>query len=389
MEQAQFIGQIINDVILLATLGVIVWYTIKTADMAAATKLSAESAKKTLEEMREARDQESAPYVICYFEAAAHDQLIYFVVKNEGKLVAHNVHLSISPPLTTSHGPLEDMVLLSEGVASLVPGQEIRTLFDSTRGIFGRDDVPLRYKARISFSGGMSGRERNSDQVLDLAAYRGLFFTLESGMPELVKAVEGVKDHLGKVKGHLEDVSDRLDKGIWVQNAGSVTETSTTAAGVARSSLKAKLLEFQLVWESSPRDQKGEITPFRLDLQPRAVVLSHQILTLVAASIEGLPPDLTATITRIGADLLELGTMQFYIDGGRPLKRFTEAGDAIGATVRDVVARLQTKEVIEEPHNAIQPQTESADESSTAQTSADDIQAQSEEPGDRQEGDQE
>jgi hypothetical protein len=50
------------------TLIVVIVYTIYTAKMTSAAKASAEAANQTINEMKEARDQENAPYVVVYFD---------------------------------------------------------------------------------------------------------------------------------------------------------------------------------------------------------------------------------------------------------------------------------------------------------------------------------
>jgi len=72
-----------------------------TQESAIATRASAEAAENTVKEMKEARDQEGAPYVVAYFEFEL--PLIYFIVKNLGASVATNVRIHVTPPLATSH----------------------------------------------------------------------------------------------------------------------------------------------------------------------------------------------------------------------------------------------------------------------------------------------
>ena|SRR2546422_4969579 len=58
-------------------------------------KQSADGVIFTLQEMKEARDQDTAPYVVAYFDVEL--PFIYFVVKNLGKSVAEEIKLHIIP----------------------------------------------------------------------------------------------------------------------------------------------------------------------------------------------------------------------------------------------------------------------------------------------------
>ena len=99
------------DIILLVvqilSLIFLIVYVIQTWRMAAATKRAAEASEKTLQEMKAMRDQETAPYVIVYFEIPSGTSLIYLIIKNIGKTVANGVRLEFNPPLKSSNQGVE------------------------------------------------------------------------------------------------------------------------------------------------------------------------------------------------------------------------------------------------------------------------------------------
>ena len=68
--------------------------------MASATRDSAKASEKTIQEMKEARDQESAPYVVPYININKH--MMFFGIKNTGKAVAENIKLNLEPELKSS-----------------------------------------------------------------------------------------------------------------------------------------------------------------------------------------------------------------------------------------------------------------------------------------------
>lgn len=59
------------------TLIALILYVIKTWQMASATRKSAEISARTLDEMRAARDSETAPYVVAYFDVDISKNIIF------------------------------------------------------------------------------------------------------------------------------------------------------------------------------------------------------------------------------------------------------------------------------------------------------------------------
>jgi hypothetical protein len=94
-----FYIQIALLIIQIPTLIALIVYVIKTWEMATATRKAAEAAQSTLLEMREARDQETAPYVIAYFDVPNDTRSLDLVIKNIGKSMATNVTVSFDPQL--------------------------------------------------------------------------------------------------------------------------------------------------------------------------------------------------------------------------------------------------------------------------------------------------
>lgn len=170
-----------------------------TKDMSAATQKSAEAtlrsanaAEATVEELRETRDQESAPYVTVYFEVPTGRSLVYLVVKNVGRTTANDIKFNFDPPLQshTKAVKMENIWLIKNGLTSLAPNEERRTFFDSTIGLFNNPSTPLRYTATVTYFGGTRKEERTYNQVLDLNALKGLLYTHESNLDDLVKQFE-------------------------------------------------------------------------------------------------------------------------------------------------------------------------------------------------------
>jgi hypothetical protein len=121
--------------------------------------------------MKEARDQETAPYIFVYFDIIVEKQDIYLFVKNVGKSIANNVKLKFEPELITSLGPI-NLPFIKDGIGSLPPRSEIKTFFDNGIEYFEKNKLPLNYKVRISYFGGIESKERIIEQFLDLSAIK-------------------------------------------------------------------------------------------------------------------------------------------------------------------------------------------------------------------------
>lgn len=83
-EDVLFWVQVVGIVVQFLSLIFLIIYVIKTWEMAAATRVAAEATQGSVAEMREARDQQTAPYIIVYFDVPFGTSLIYLVVKNIG-----------------------------------------------------------------------------------------------------------------------------------------------------------------------------------------------------------------------------------------------------------------------------------------------------------------
>jgi hypothetical protein len=170
------------------TLIALIVYVAKTWEMASATRKSAEIAENTILEMREARDQEIAPYVVAYFDVIPEQDLIYLVIKNIGKSMATDIRLEFSPPLEESseckyyRKVME--VLANNSISSIPPGYEIRTILHSFGGYL-KSRHPLRYEITVSYYGGISSTQRTVHYTLNLTPYMSVTFVRQTGLKDI------------------------------------------------------------------------------------------------------------------------------------------------------------------------------------------------------------
>ena len=172
----------------------LVVYVVKTWQIASAIREAARASAMTLGEMKQSRDQESAPYVVTYFEIPTGEHVIYFVIKNIGRSVATNVRIALEPKLINHSGEdFSKLPLLKNGIPSMPPNYEIRTFFDTSIAAYGEDStVPLTYKATVRFFGGIEAAERKTEQVLDLSFNKGLSWISRKGLHEVATEIERI-----------------------------------------------------------------------------------------------------------------------------------------------------------------------------------------------------
>jgi len=178
----------ISIIIQSLTLIALVLYVAKTWEMASATRESARISELTLQEMRDARDQEVAPYVLAYFDVQVSNDQIEFVVKNNGRGMATDIQIVFDPafkaPPTLSGAPTHEKLMeifMPEGkITSLPPNREIRTIISSfsdyAKYMHYKDGLPGKYKISVTYHGGLSDKARKSEYVSDIGMYMGITF---------------------------------------------------------------------------------------------------------------------------------------------------------------------------------------------------------------------
>ena len=151
---------------------------LEAAEMAKITEESLEISAKILEEMRETRDAQTAPYVFTYFDQVKGQDAtkIFLVVKNMGKSMARDVRVTFDPELQNDQTfSLKHIRQLTKHIPSLPPGGEIRHAFDFTIKYFNAEPpLPRCYKVRATFHGGVKKGERVVEQVISLDSFVGL-----------------------------------------------------------------------------------------------------------------------------------------------------------------------------------------------------------------------
>jgi hypothetical protein len=169
------------------------WSAIAAWFTAAVAVAAAVAALRQVLEARRLRAEQAQPYVVAYLEESGVSKFIDLVIKNLGSTAATAVQVQMQPEperaLARDHPDFSP--LLPDSFPVLVPGQEWRTLFDTTMAR-AESDLPRRYDATVRFK---DSRGRGSFQftyVLDWSLIIDRASVTIYGIHEIAKAVRDI-----------------------------------------------------------------------------------------------------------------------------------------------------------------------------------------------------
>lgn len=312
-------------------------------EQAAAIVRQARAAEESVQELREAREQESAPYVVVYFDASVETFLIYLVIKNIGKAFANQVKLVFDPPLRNSTRGIEiaNIPLIKDGIGSIPPGYEMRTLFDSSVSYFGNGNLPLSYTVKISYSGNLQDHVRSYEQTLDLAAFLGMGDIQRKGFNDLVKQIEEISKFQKETNNTLRSLLHSVKGGIWLRNQDFIIRTPDFQANSWRQHVLAKLSEFRDLWLSI-KESEEDVELATSGLQAKCMLISEQVIAVVSNRPIDTPREIIAELNVIAAKLAELGRLRFYL-GKESSEKFINLAD----TVIEKIAKVEKELLLE------------------------------------------
>lgn len=117
------------------------------------THEQAEASKRMAEEMKLAREMQTMPSIIAYFDNPR-STLLDLVVKNIGHGAAKGVRLKIDPPLYDhKERDIAQLSLFRRGIDFFPPGAEFRQIVGVAESFFGEGSQrPLEYNLTVSYS---------------------------------------------------------------------------------------------------------------------------------------------------------------------------------------------------------------------------------------------
>lgn len=289
--------------------------------------------------MKDNRDQEIAPYVVAYFDFQGHE--IYFIVENVGKSLANNVKIEFQPGLENSRGNgISKISLIKDGVSSIPPKYKIKTFFDMSPSYFEKK-LPLKYKVKINYFGGLNDEIRTTEHILDIGAYKDVSFLGKKGLNELVREFEDLLKYNTEMSNNLKEIRKGLNEGIWVKNPEFLITSLELDLNSWFNVTKAILIQFKLLWNSIHLKEPEDFDPFIPDLQNKIRFIGTQILLISSKYPKSVTDGIIKELIEISSKIVELGDFTFYGDGGLSIRNFDKLGNDILELVDKILEEIK------------------------------------------------
>jgi len=203
------------DCVQIATLIFLIIYVWKTWEMASATRKSTEISEKTLLEMKETREQETAPYIVVYCDIPNNDPSIYIVVKNIGKTIAEDINITFNPTLCSNlkfPGDLKmNYPIVGDTIKSMPPGYELKTVLDVASNYFSTVGFPLKYEVNVSYTNSVTKKKIESQQIIDMLPLKNIIYIKRNDLHNLVEVMKRIEEEI-KRKNREKDRENNREK---------------------------------------------------------------------------------------------------------------------------------------------------------------------------------
>lgn len=159
-------------------------------------------ARFQFKEARELREAQVRPFVVIDLDSPQRP-FFELVVKNIGSTMARDVRFAFepAPESTMSHASLDRLKMFSEGISTLPPGKEIRTLFDSAIQRF-KADLPDVYRVKVSYKDHEGKRPFQEFIDLDFGLYWNRLSVTRHGLHEIHKQLDSISKEMSKWTAH-------------------------------------------------------------------------------------------------------------------------------------------------------------------------------------------
>lgn len=344
------------------TLFFIIKYVRDTAAMAKATRDSADAtldtakvAENTLQEMKEARDEEHAAFVIVYFHYIhSNYQSLYLMVENIGKNVARDIKLEFTPSLQASRfnrDRIEKNMLLKDGLKSLAPNNKIPIPFDYLMHYF-QANLPMEYTVKVTYWWKTPLLPIAFEYPLDLALFKYTDFVTETGLSQIDETLQRLESNFSSYQWSsdttnnlLNHIANALNRGLIIKNRVSVSQDNAD--------IPTMLKEFVYLWTVDYGKQKEKWNdPFIFALRAKCHLINEGLLQSVMmldsqAWVEQLK--------RVMSSLSQLSCMRLDLDGpegafssapiflsaGSSKEDFDNLGDSIVVDIKAVIELIE------------------------------------------------
>jgi len=326
-----------------------------TREAADATKKSAEAAENTVQEMKAAREEERAPFVVVYFNYIhSRYHSLYLVVENIGKSIARDIKFEFTPPLQVSQfnrDRIEKNMLLKKGIKSLVPNYKIPIPFDYLMHYI-HANLPMEYTVKVTYWGNPSLPPIELEYPLDLNHFNYIHFVTETGLSEIDETLQRLVENFSHystsadtTNNLLNHIANSINRGLIIKNRISVSRSNTDTPTM--------LKEFVFLWVVDYGKQTEKWNrPYIFGMRAKCLLFSEELLKS-AVTLDS--PAWIEQLKQVISNLSRLGSMQINLDlpdgsfssapiflsVGSSKEDFDNLGDSIITDIRTVIELIE------------------------------------------------
>lgn len=147
---------------------------------------------RQLAHAKDLRDAQTRPFVVIDL-GSTRQGFFDLVITNIGSTLARDVTFNFDPPMVTSkdYADIYDLKAFTEGISTLPPGKEFRTLLD-----FGppryEEKLPDFYRVKVSYWGDPGDRPYTEEMDLDFGLYWNRRFITLRDIHDVHKQLETI-----------------------------------------------------------------------------------------------------------------------------------------------------------------------------------------------------
>jgi hypothetical protein len=205
-------------------------------------------------------------------------------------------------------------------------------------------NLPIKYKVKTSYYGGLKDEKRTSEHILDVGFYKMVSFLDKKGLNELAKTVDDLNKNNKKIADNLDEIREILDGGISIKNNEILITNLEMKTDLWFNVTESTLIQFKHLWNSIYGKKRELINPFISDLQNRAKFLSSEILVIASKHPNTVSGEIIDNLINISSRLLSLGEHEFYADGGLSVSNFDSSGDEIIKLIDETIQKITALE---------------------------------------------
>ncbi len=272
------VTEIISALIGLATVALLFYTLRKTIEIAQANTEMARANAGALDEMREARNAQTAPYVVVYIQIYGHT-IVNLVMENLGESVAEDVSLTFTPSLKADQVFGKKLpAFITDVTPNLAPRQRMsRWLFQLADVVNKR--VPAKYDVLVSYRGGIFNRSYNHLFKLDIESFLGTNEPEDARVRALNEGFKAITDATKETSKAIKETKDALDPHLTALASMSY-QASESFLSDSVGHFKALVRGLSADWRAwQARKDPEDYLPAHL-VEERLYLSAHAVMTL-------------------------------------------------------------------------------------------------------------